>query len=62
MAQQLKELNRNLADIRLAAVGLSAAGPEITDTAFEQAGNMLTSALYTLRGCETAVEDSKPSS
>ncbi|AMN54892.1 hypothetical protein ACP90_23655 [Labrenzia sp. CP4] len=62
VAQQLKELNRNLADIRLAAVGLSAAGPEITDTAFEQAGDMLTSALYTLRGCETALEDSEPSS
>jgi hypothetical protein len=62
VAQQLKDLNRNLADIRLAAAGLSAAGPEITDTAFKQAGDMLTRALYTLRGCETVVEDRGPSS
>ncbi|WP_417708707.1 hypothetical protein [Roseibium aggregatum] len=62
VAQQLKDLNRNLADIKLAAAGLSAAGPEITDTAFRQAGDMLTRALYTLRGCETVVEDSGPSS
>ncbi|TYC67802.1 hypothetical protein FMN63_17310 [Stappia sp. BW2] len=62
VAQQLKDLNRNLADIKLAAAGLSAAGPQITETAFEQAGDMLTDALYTLRGCEMAVQSSEPSS
>jgi hypothetical protein len=62
VAQQLKDLNRNLTDIKLAAAGLSAAGPQITETAFEQAGDMLTDALYTLRGCEMAVQSSEPSS
>ncbi|GAB2185783.1 hypothetical protein [Roseibium sp. LAB1] len=62
VAQQLKDLNRNLADIKLAAAGLSAAGPQITETAFEQAGDMLTGALYALRGCQVEVKDAEPSS
>lgn len=52
VSQQLKELNGNLAQIKLAAEGLGAAGPDITETAFEQAGKLLTGSLYTLRGCD----------
>ncbi|MHA7774365.1 hypothetical protein [Roseibium sp. M-1] len=61
MAQQIKELNRNLADLKLAASGLSEAGPEVTAAAFEQAGDMLTGALYALRGCGPLAEEDGPS-
>lgn len=52
VSQQLKDLNGNLAQIRLAAEGLSAAGPDVMATAFEQAGKLLTGSLFALRGCE----------
>jgi len=62
MAQQIKDLNRNLADLKLAASGLGEAGPEVTAEAFEQAGEMLTGVLYALRGCEPVAEVAGPSS
>lgn len=51
VAQQLKELNRNLADVKTAAQGLSEAGPQVTNAIFKQAGTTLTDALFALRGC-----------
>jgi len=36
----------------VAAKGIAAAGPEVTATAFEQAGDILTKTLFALRGCE----------
>jgi hypothetical protein len=62
LAQQIKELNRNLADVKLAASGLSEAGPEVTEAAFEQAGDLLTGALYALRGCAPLGVEAGPSS
>lgn len=51
LRQQLTELNDNLVGLRQAADGIKSAGPDITAAAFEQAGELLTDALYTLRGC-----------
>ena len=62
VSQQLKELNGNLAQIRQAAKGLSAAGPDITATAFDQAGKLLTDSLFALRGCELPDRIDSPAS
>lgn len=62
LAQQIKEFNRSLADLKLAASGLGEAGPEVTAVAFEQAGDMLTGALYALRGCGPIAQEAGPSS
>jgi len=62
VAQQLKELNSNIADIRVAAAGLSAAGPDVTAAAFDQAGDLLTDALYAARGCEAVTKADEPAS
>lgn len=51
LRRQLTELNANLAGLRQAADGIQSAGPDITAAAFDQAGELLTDALYTLRGC-----------
>lgn len=60
--RQLTELNSNLSGIRQAARGLGEAGPQITATAFEQAGGMLTNTLFALRGCVPVSEPDAPSS
>lgn len=60
VARQLKELNENLAGIRVAAAGLGAAGPDVTAAAFDQAGDILTDALYAARGCEAAAKTEAP--
>lgn len=62
IARQLKELNGNLAQIRAAAAGLGAAGPDVTAAAFDQAGDILTDALHAARGCETAPGREEPAS
>lgn len=62
VARQLKELNENLAGIRGAAAGLSAAGPDVTAAAFDQAGDILTDALHAARGCEVRAGQGKPAS
>jgi len=62
VSRQLKELNANLSDIRLAAAGLSAAGPDVAAAAFDQAGDMLTGALYAVRGCEAVTQADEPAS
>lgn len=56
VTQQLRELNQNLAELKTTAKGITAAGPEVTSAAFEEAGDALTRALHALRGCapETA--------
>ena len=51
VSQQLKALNQTLTGLKQAAEGLGAAGPEVTNAAFDQAGTMLTRSLYSLRGC-----------
>ncbi|WP_209010835.1 hypothetical protein [Labrenzia sp. PHM005] len=51
LKRQLTELNANLVGLREAADGIRSAGPDITSAAFEQAGDLLTDALHTLRGC-----------
>lgn len=51
LQRQLTELNANLVGLRQAANGIRSAGPDITAAAFDQAGDLLTEALYTLRGC-----------
>ncbi|MTI07609.1 hypothetical protein E1180_19085 [Roseibium denhamense] len=51
LLRQLTQLNTNLEGLRQAADGIRAAGPDITAAAFEQAGEVLTNSLYTLRGC-----------
>lgn len=61
LAQQIRELNHNLADLKLAASGLGEAGPEVMAAAFEQAGEMLTGVLYALRGCAPLEEGVGPS-
>ncbi|MES0809751.1 hypothetical protein ABLO27_09735 [Roseibium sp. SCPC15] len=58
LKQQLTELNRNLTDLRQAAETIRSAGPEVTSTAFEQAGDMVTDSLYALRGCRS--NDARP--
>ncbi|WP_208977792.1 hypothetical protein [Labrenzia sp. 011] len=62
LTRQLVELNGNLSGIRQAAKGLGAAGPQITATAFEQAGDLLTRALFALRGCAPVSGPDTPSS
>jgi len=51
LKRQLTRLNANLAGLRQAADGIRTAGPDITAAAFDQAGELLTETLYTLRGC-----------
>lgn len=51
LRRQLSELNANLVGLRQAADGIRSAGPDITAAAFDQAGDLLTDSLYTLRGC-----------
>ncbi|MEM9631703.1 MAG: hypothetical protein AAGA50_10285 [Pseudomonadota bacterium] len=53
LKQQLTELNRNLTDLKEAAQSIRSAGPAVTSTAFEQAGDMVTDSLYALRGCRS---------
>lgn len=62
VARQLKELNENLAAIKVAAAGLSAAGPDVTAAAFDQAGALLTDALHAARGCKKGAEPAAPAS
>ncbi|WP_269583702.1 hypothetical protein [Roseibium sp. Sym1] len=62
VARQLKELNANLADIKLAAAGLANAGSDVTGAAFDEAGELLTNALYTVRGCEAGARSDEPAS
>lgn len=63
VAEELKELNTNIAELKLAAQGLAAAGPQVTETAFEQAGDLLTKTLLSLRGCTPEAEvETAPSS
>ncbi|MBN9668985.1 hypothetical protein [Roseibium aggregatum] len=52
VTEQIRELNRNIAELKVAARGIAAAGPKVTATAFEQAGDLLTKTLFALRGCE----------
>lgn len=62
LVRQVAQLNATLADLKLAADGIKAAGPEVTDAAFRQAGTIVTESLLALRGCETASEASAPES
>ncbi|MCK7610606.1 hypothetical protein [Roseibium sediminicola] len=62
VARQLKELNENLAAIKVAAAGLGKAGPDVTAAAFDQAGELLTDALYAARGCESVTAPEEPAS
>jgi len=62
VAQQLKVLNSNLVDIRLAAAGLSTAGPDVTAAAFDKAGDMLSNVLKSARGCEAVAGTDEPGS
>jgi len=62
VAQQLKTLNANLVEIKLAAAGLGAAGPDVTEAAFDQAGDLLTDALRAARGCEALTKADDPAS
>jgi len=63
LTEEIKELNGNLADIRLAAKGMRDAAPQVTEKAFDQAGKMLTDALFALRGCTPAAPSaSEPTS
>ncbi|MEM5581094.1 hypothetical protein WNZ15_01430 [Roseibium sp. AS2] len=57
---QLKDLNRNLAGIRAAAEGLGAAGPDVAAVAFNEAGDLVTRALFALRGCEAGEKPTDP--
>lgn len=60
LVRQLTGLNANLVGLREAANGIRAAGPDITDAAFEQAGKTVTDALRALNSCEPAATLSMP--
>ncbi|TYC51515.1 hypothetical protein FMN50_21385 [Rhodobacterales bacterium] len=62
VTEELRTLNRNLEEIRSAANALGAAAPQITSTAFDEAGDLLTRLLYSLRDCEmpASVTDDSP--
>ncbi|WP_434053410.1 MAG: hypothetical protein RDA78_00435 [Roseibium sp.] len=59
---QVAELNRTLRDLKAAAANLGSAGPDITEAAFRQAGETLTEALLSVRGCATLQADAQPQS
>lgn len=60
VSDQLKDLNRNLAGIRAAAEGLGGAGPDVAAVAFKEAGDLVTRALFALRGCEAVEKPADP--
>jgi uncharacterized protein YlxW (UPF0749 family) len=62
LVRQVAQLNATLADLKLAADGIKAAGPEVTDAAFRQAGTILTESLLALRGCAPATSTPGPES
>lgn len=51
LVRQVAQLNATLADLKLAADGIKAAGTEVTDAAFRQAGSIVTESLLALQGC-----------
>ena len=59
---QLIELNANLRELKQAAASIRQAGPDATAAAFEQAGVMVTDALFALRGCEKGEAGAAPDS
>ncbi len=56
LRDQLEELNSNLIGLKQAAEGIRSAGPDVAAAAFDQAGELLTDSLYTLRGCGVPTE------
>lgn len=59
---QVAELNRTLTDLKAAAQNLGSAGPDITEAAFRQAGETLTEAILSVRGCSAMQTDETPRS
>jgi len=57
---QVAELNRTLTDLKAAAQNLGSAGPDITEAAFRQAGETLTEAILSIRGCSAMQTDETP--
>ncbi|MEO0979298.1 MAG: hypothetical protein AAFY24_18680 [Pseudomonadota bacterium] len=59
---QVAELKRTLTDLKAAAQNLGSAGPDITEAAFRQAGETLTEAILSVRGCSAMQTDETPRS
>lgn len=51
LAREIADLNRNLTEMKSMAQALGNAGPEVTEAAFSQVGELLTNSLYAIRGC-----------
>ncbi|MTH96875.1 hypothetical protein [Roseibium sp. RKSG952] len=51
LRQDLAALNRNITDLKVAAQGLTMAGPDVTEAALQQAGTVITNTLIGLRDC-----------